>query len=189
MNPTIKSLGFVLFASLLAASPTSKPAAGADTSIAKDQYHFPAPPSPEWTAVKADPDAESITYSNAKHDGAIQMSLLPKGESVDPDAAADYAAEVIKLLNERHQNAHTVVVMQPKIEKDKRFAIVIHEKFKVGDLTEDELHIYKSVGPRVIMLAVFSVSDDADKTTQIFGDAKDLLDSVKFNRKAFKKAD
>ena len=47
--------------------------------------------------------------------------------------------------------------MPAKIERDKRFAIVIHEKYKAGNLTADELHLYKAVGPRVVMLTVNTV--------------------------------
>jgi len=188
MNPLTKMLGVYLFASLLAAGPASKPAAGPDTSIAKDQYHFPAPPSPEWTAVKPDPAAENITFINTKHDGAIQLVLLPKDASVDPDIAMNVAVAMIKQIKEERAKAGTEMVMEPKIEKDKRFAIVIHEKYKAGNHVADQLHVYKAVGPRVVMMTVNSVADDDDKTADIHAAGENLLDAVKFNRKAFKKS-
>jgi hypothetical protein len=189
MNPITRSLGFVLFASLLAAGPASKPASGPDMSFARDQYHFPAPPTPGWTAVKPDPAAENITFINEKHDGAIQMVLLPKDASVDPDIAMNVAVAMVKQIKEDRAKAGTEMVMEPKIEKDKRFAIVIHEKYKAGKNVADQLHIYKSVGPRVVMMTVNSVADDDDKTADIHAVGESLLDSVKFNRKAFKKGD
>ena len=79
------------------------------------------------------------------------------------------------------------MVLEPKIEKDKRFAFIVHEKYKVGEKVADQLHVYKSVGPRVLMLTVNSVADDADKTAAIHGAAEDMLAAAKFNRKAFKK--
>lgn len=174
---------------LLAAGPTSKPTPGPDTSIASDQYHFPAPPSPEWTAIKPDPTAESITYINAKHDGVIQVVLLNKDASVDPDIAGQVAVAIVKQLKADHIQKHVEMVMEPKIERDKRFAIVIHEKYKVGAQVADQLHVYRSVGPRVLMLTVNADSDDPDKNVQIHKDGEDLLAAVKFNRKAFKRED
>ena len=166
---------------------TSKPAAGPDTSIARDQYHFPAPPEEQWSAVKPDPAADSITYINKAHDGAIQLVLLAKDASVDSNVAMNVAIAVVKQLKQQHAEQKTQMVMDPKIEKDKRFAIVIHEKYKVGDKVADQLHIYKAVGPRVLMLTVNSTSDDPDNVAMTQKVAQDLLAAAKFNRKAFKK--
>jgi hypothetical protein len=179
-----------------AKAPASQPAVkqpsgadtpGADTSIARDQYHFPAPTESEWEAVKPDPASESITYINQAHDGAMKLDLLAKDASVDPDIAMNVAVAIVKQLKQQRKDAKTEMVMEPKIEKDKRFAFIIHEKYKVGDKTADQLHIYKSVGPRVLMLTVNTTADDPDKVADVQKTAKDLLAAVKFNRKAFKK--
>jgi hypothetical protein len=187
MNTTrfITAALVLVCASFALADPATQPAE--DTSIARGQYHFPAPPSPEWTAVKPDPAKDAIVYINSKHDGAIQLMLLPKDASVDPDIAAQVAAAMVKQLKKAHADAGTEMVMQPTVEKDKRFAIVIHEKCKAGPSTADELHVYKAVGPRVLMLTVNSVAADPDKAATIHKDGEDLLDAVKFNRKAFKR--
>jgi hypothetical protein len=177
------------FLVLLAVSPTSQPAAGTDTSIAGGQYHFPAPPPGEWTAVNPDPAAQSITFLNGKHDGAIQLVLLNKDASVDPDIAMNVAVAIVKELKRSHTEHNDVVILQPRIEKDRRFAVVIHEKYKVGDKTADQMHIYKSVGPRVLMLTVNSVADDPAKTISIHAAAEQMLDAARFNRKAFKRED
>ena len=188
-------IGAGMAAAPAAKAPASQPAAPApapqpaasDTSIARDQYHFPAPADSEWDAVKPDPAAESITYINKAHDGAIKLDLLAKDASVDPDIAMNVAVAIVKQLKQQRKDEKTEVVMQPKIEKDKRFAFIIHERYKVGDKTADQMHIYKSVGPRVMMLTVNTTADDADKVADIQKTAEALLDSVKFNRKAFKK--
>jgi hypothetical protein len=198
MNSTlgfIKSLGLFLgLAATMAATPATKPAgpasrpaAGTDTSIARNQYHFPAPAASDWSAVKPDPDAESITFLNTDRDGVIQLMLLDKDASVDPGVAGQVAVAIMKQLKERRAKDKTEMVMAPKIEKDKRFAIVIHEKYKVGDATADQLHIYKAVGPRVVMLTVNATAADPDKVAAIQTAAKDMLDAMTFNRKAFKK--
>ncbi len=187
MKLKLRSLGLLLFISFAGASPATKPVAGLDTSIASDQYHFPAPPSSEWKAVKPDPAAESISFIDSRQDGQMVVALLNKDASVDPDIAQQVAVAIIKKLKEMHTQQHQLLVMPPKMEKDKRFAIVIHEKYKVGQHIADQLHIYRSVGPRVVMLTVNSVSDDPVRTMQLLKDGKDLLAAITFNRKAFKK--
>jgi hypothetical protein len=176
-------LGICAFLSLIAADPASKPAVGPDTSIARDQYHFPAPPVDEWKAIKPDPASDSITFLNKKGDGVIQLVVLPKDASDDPAGAG----EMVRQIKLQRAEKHVEMVMGPKIEIDKRFQIVIHEKYKAGDHVADQIHVWASVGPRVLMLTVNSVSDDADKSAAIHAAGEDMLAATKFNRKAFKK--
>jgi hypothetical protein len=187
MKPAIKSLGFVLFASLLAASPTSKPASQpAMQAMANDQIHFVAPGDP-WVA-KTVKSPDTAYYQSAKGDSAFQAQWAPKDFQLSADSDDQFAVQISKDLKQKHQEAGTEMVLAPKIEKDKRFDIVIHEQFKINkDITEDELHIYKSVGPRVMMVVVSCVSDDKDVIEAAHKAAEDMLDSCKFNRKAFKK--
>jgi hypothetical protein len=187
MKSLCSLLGICMLLSLIAAEPASKPAVGPDTSIARDQYHFPAPPVEEWTAVKPDPTAENITFLNKAHDGAIQLVLLNKDASVDSDIAMNVAVAIVKQLKQSHIDKKDVVVMEPKIEKDKRFAFIVHEKYKVGDKVADQIHVYRSVGPRVLMLTVNALSDDANKADSIHAAGEDMLAATTFNRKAFKK--
>jgi hypothetical protein len=188
MSPTLFYQKFCLccIVGLIAAAPATKPA-GVDTSIANDQYHFPAPPADQWAIIHPDPASDTVTLINQAHDGQIQMQLLPKDASVDPDIAMNVAVAVIKQLKATHEQNHDVMILQPKIIKDHRFAFCIHEKYKVGDNVMDRLHIYKAVGPRVLLLTANSLAKDEDKITAIQKAGEDLLDSVKFNRKAFKK--
>jgi hypothetical protein len=188
-NSLAPKIFIIVALSLIAAGPATRPATGPDTSIASDQYHFPAPPVDQWRAVKPDPDSNSITYLNKSRDGAIQLVLLNEDASVDPDIAMNVAVAIVKQIKESHAEKKDVVVMQPKIEKDHRFAFIVHEQYKVGDKVADQLHIYRAVGPRVLMLTVNSVADDPAKTAQTHAAAKDLLAAVTFNRKAFKKSD
>jgi hypothetical protein len=170
---------------LLAAAPASRPVL--DQTLLNGQYHLASPPAPEWTAVNPNPAAESITFLNTKRDGAIQIALLPKDANVDPDISGSVAVAIIKELKRQRAAKHSVIVMQPMIEHDRRFAIVIHEKFKEGDETCDQLHVYKSVGPRVLMLTVNSVAKEPGKSASIHKAGEAALDSAKFDRKAFRK--
>jgi hypothetical protein len=186
---TSQRFGICCVLSLIAGAPASKPAPGVDTSIAGDQIHFPAPPADQWSAIKPDPAADAITFINQGRDGQIQMQLLPKDASVDSDIAMNVAVAVVKQLKATHEQNHDLVVLQPKIIKDRRFAFCIHEKFKVGDNVMDRLHIYKAVGPRVLLLTANSLAKDEEKITAIQKAGQEMLDGAKFNRKALKKSD
>ncbi len=170
---------------MLAAGPASRPVL--DRTIARGQYQLASPPSPEWSAVKADPDAEAVLFVNAKHDGEIQLELLPKDARVGQDVVGSMSVAIMKELKRQRAANHTEVVMPAKLEHDPRFAILIHEKYKVEDKVCDERYAYNGVGPRVLLLSVFSLSDNPETTAAIHKAGEAVLASVKFDRKTFRK--
>jgi hypothetical protein len=175
----------LLVVSTLAAEPSTQPTVQ-QRSISKDLFHLIDPSSPPWSIVDYRPETDSLVYVTEKHDAEIQLLVLPKNVSVDPGIADNVAVAIIKKLRADRVKAGTKMVMPAKSEKDSRFAVRVHEKYKVGDSTADELHLYENVGPRVLMLTVNSVADDADIVAAEHKAGEDLLLSAKFNRKAFK---
>ena len=168
---------------LLGAAPATAPTAD---SIANGLYHFTPPPAADWTSVKYNPVAEAVLFTNTTRDGQIQLSLLAKDASVDGSLADNVAVAIVKQLKETRTKNKQTMVLPPTVEKDKRFAIVIHEKYKVGEFIADQLHVYKAVGPRVMMMTVNSVSTDPDKTKAIHDLGEATLDGAAFVRKAKK---
>ena len=187
MNPLSRLLVALFFAGLVAAGPASKPSSQpAMQSMSNDQIHFIAPDAP-WVA-KAMKDADTAYYQTAKGDSAMQAQWAPRDFQLSRDSDDQLAVQIAKDLKKGHQDKKVEMVLAPKVIKDKRFDIVIHEQFKINkDITEDELHIYKSVGPRVIMMVVSCVSSDQDVIDAAHKAAEEMIDSCKFNRKAFKK--
>jgi len=178
----------ILTACLAAApapAPTSQPAAADLVAIGNNFALFVAPPSPPWN-VRQTPNAslDVVYFQNANADGAIQFILAKPDFQIEPETAGQFAAAIVKTLKEKRQQDGNEVVMPATIEHDHRFDIVIHEKFKVGDATEDELHLYKSVGPRTVMVTASCVSPDPAVVADTFTAAKASLASAKFNKKA-----
>jgi hypothetical protein len=153
-----------------------------------DQIQYLAPGDP-WKAYEAKaPD--TIYFQDATNKSALQAQWAPKDFQLSSDTNGSFAVQIAKDLKKKHQDAREKMVQEPKILKDKRFDIVIYERFKLGadgKITEDQMHLYKQVGPRVMMVTVSCVSDDADLIKADHKAAEDLLASCKFNRKAFKK--
>jgi hypothetical protein len=167
----------------LAVEPASQPAG--ERSMAKDLFHLTDPGAP-WGIVDYRAEGDAVLYVTDSHDGEMQVALLPKNASVDAGIADNVAVAIIKKIRADRAKAGVKVVMAAKSEKDSRFAVRIHEKYMAGDKTVDQLHVYKSVGPRVLMLTVSSLADDADVAAAELKAGEDLLLSAKFNRKAFK---
>ena len=169
-----------------AVGPATAPTVSVD-SFASGAYHFIPLPAPDWAPYKPNAAAESILFVNTTRDGQIQLALEPKDTSIDKSNADILATTFVKKIKETHTKNKTVMVMEPTIERDERFLIVIHEKYKVGKATADELHVYKNVGPRLVEMTVNTVASDPDKVKTTHDQGESLLDGTKYGRKTAKK--
>jgi hypothetical protein len=173
-------------ATCLAASPASQPASSGDlVSIGDDLVRFVAPPPTNWTVRQAANATADVVYfvHTPKADAEMQFMLAKADFRMSPDTVGQFAAGIVKSLRDKRQKDGTHVVMPATIEHDRRLDIVIHEKFTVGAVTEDQMHLYKSVGPRTLMLTVSTVSPDPASAADTFAAAKTSLASAKYNRK------
>jgi hypothetical protein len=170
----------------LAATPTTKPATQPSGSMVQDQVHFTPPPNPWVQKEVKTPD--TAYFQNEKGDCALQATWAPKDFDLNPTNVGQMSVAILKALKDGHVAKNQEMLIPPKIVKDKRFDIAIVERFKVTDsITEDEVHLYKEVGPRVMMVTASSVSTDEDLIAETHKIAEDFLVSCKFNRKAFKR--
>jgi hypothetical protein len=85
---------------------------------------------------------------------------------------------VVRALRDAHKKADQKVLFGPKVEPDKRFALRVHEKYQAGDKVADELHLYRTVGPRVVMVTVNAWVSDEAGAKPIHAAGEDLLVSA-----------
>jgi hypothetical protein len=87
-------------------------------------------------------------------------------------------------LRQNRRGAREEIVMFPKVERDPRFSIRIHEKYKTKDgKTADELHLFREVGKRAVSLAVQSLSTDEDHINAVHQQGEETLLSAKSQEK------
>lgn len=129
----------------------------ADTTLVGGHLHF-SPPDEAWQrAVNINSD-DQAAYARHDHHGAIAIQVLPP----DAEMSDQMGGAIIRSLRDAHKKAGQKILYGPKIEPDRRFALKVHEKYQSGDKVADELHIYRNVGPRVVMVTVNAwVSDEA----------------------------
>jgi len=182
---------FLSIASLIcvAAAPATKPATkpalpplGGQVSLLSDLIQYNEPPNPPWATPEHHPDGPSAVYTTSDRFGQLAILVEPK----DMVASDNVAVAIMKELRSRREKAGVKVIMQPTIEHDSRFAIRIHEKYKVGDHTNDSLQLFRNVGPRLVLVIVGSLSDDPHQVALTHATGEAVLLSAKFNRAAFK---
>ena len=166
MTTVLAYIGVTLAAG--AEGPATQPATGA---MLNGQIEY-APPS-GWKTVKSDvPGDLQVVYLADDQDGFFRLMVLPENAAIDANAAKQYAAN----LRANHKNANQEMVQPPEIEKDARFAIKIHERYKnkEGKIV-DETYIYRQVNSRAMEIQVQSLSPDVAHVSGVHKTAEDVI--------------
>ncbi len=182
-RPTRLPIPFAL-ACLAAAPPASQPATDDVVSLGDDAIRFHAPPAPRWTVgAGGEASSDKVMFITDDRTSAFQVEIATF--TVTPATAGQIAAGLAKSLLAMRQKAGTPIVMPPTVEHDRRFDIVIHERYRAGQSVVDGLHLIKSVGPnRTVMVAASCVSPDAAVVTAAQDAAKASLASARFNKRS-----
>jgi hypothetical protein len=148
-------------------------------------WQFVPPPDDAWEPIKQQSPTIS-GFVSRKHDAVMALQLLPPKVVIDEK----YGDAVTKQLKEEHQRKKAKIVMEPTIESDGRFVLVVREKFeppaKAGQKQDDaqatkvaeQLHLYRAVGPRVVECTINTVAEDADTVKAEQTAAQEALLSV-----------
>lgn len=167
----------ILVACSLAGRAQDKSTESADVSLIGGRLHFVPPAADAWERAENVTGDNAAAYARRDHQGAIAIEVLPPDAEMSPE----FGPAVIRSLRDAHKKAGQKIVYGPKVEPDSRFVLKVHEKYQAGDKVADELHIYRNVGPRVVMVTVNAwVSDDA-AAKLIHKAGEDLAASVKWS--------
>lgn len=174
-----------LLATAAAAAPASAPATGDPVSLGNDLVRFFAPPGPDWSLKPTqNPNPNQVYFQTADAKSALLVQLTPPDQKMDAATANPMATAIVKKLIEMRKQAGHELILSPKVERDRRLDIVIHEKFKMGTTVVEQIHIYKGTGPRTVMAEASTVLTDPAAVTAVFNTAKTAVASAKYNRKA-----
>lgn len=138
------------------------------------QFKVPA----GWSKSDKTATPTQVGYASADRQGALAIELLPADATVGPNMAV----AVVKKLRADLKAAGSSVVLQPKIEKDPRFDVVIHERWKDGERVADQLHIYRRVGSRIVMMTVKSLAEKPEQAEAIHNVGREMLASARAGR-------
>jgi hypothetical protein len=157
-------------------SAEDAPKAKSDGSLIGGRLRYTPPPDDSWERAANVNADDAAAYAGRSHQGAIAIQVLP----VDAEMTPQMGGAVVRALRDAHKKADQKILFGPKVEPDKRFDLRVHEKYQSGDKIADELHLYRTVGPRVVMVTVNAwVSDDAG-AKPIHSAGEDVLVTAKW---------
>ena len=168
----------------LAAAPATAPGSPAtrpstqpvpSQSLANGQIRF-APPPDDWVEATKSRRPTAAAYVSADHLGAIAIEVLPTDADVEPKTAD----LIVRKLRQGRRQSHATIVMEPTLERDDNANIRIHEKYRAADKIADVLHLYRKVGPRVVMVTVSALSDTPEAVQAIHDAGQQVSRSTTF---------
>lgn len=167
----------LLAAVAFAYSAEDSPKTKSDGSLVGGRLRYTPPPAEVFERAANVNSDDAAAYAGRNHQGAIAIQVLP----VDAEMGPEMGGAVIRALRDAHKKANQKILFGPKVEPDKRFALRVHEKYQSGEKVADELHLYGTVGPRVVMVTANAwVTDDAG-AKPIHQAGEDVLVSAKWS--------
>lgn len=140
----------------LPAGADKKPtvATGEKVKLANGLIEFVTPEG--WTEAPANKTPLRNVFTAPKHDAALSVEVLPPSMQITPDMADS----MMKKMRQTRQANGQKFVDEPKVEKDDRWIIRIRERYQVKDKVADQLHLYRAVGPRVVLVTINSLAGE-----------------------------
>jgi hypothetical protein len=131
------------------------PVPGEKAELAGGQIRYLVP-AEGWVFAKASKTPTRDAFVAATRDAMMSVDVLPTGTTYAPDMAAGMARQ----LKQQKAAKGTKFVQEPTVQKDDRFVIRIRERFQSGDKVSDQLHLYRQVGNRVVLVTVNSLAGE-----------------------------
>jgi hypothetical protein len=165
-----------------AADPASTaPASGAsDTTLDAGRIVF-SPPE-ELTFLGKRDDDRSAGYALGNNRGLITILVTPQEHAVRPELAPRLAQLLIKTIHEESARGEFDMVLPPRVEKDGRFLLRLHDRFNTGQRLGDRVQMYRAVGLYLVCVVSTAFTDDPEEARQVHDLSAEMLLSLRLSR-------
>jgi hypothetical protein len=161
-------------------APTSQPAESTlkTDSIMKGAIVFNPPAN--WKLEGKSDSGRLAAYSTENPKSILIINDDPQEQVLNNDSAVKVGQLVVGNVKKTVASKKMELIDPPKIEKDERFFLRVHHRFKNKEgETGDELQIYQVVGKNLISVATTVFTDSEEASKPRFEEAEKMLLSVK----------
>jgi len=175
-----------LVACSLAAGPTTRPSARPTSAPARvrdglvnGSVRFLVPA--DWVLDSRTDNGLNVVYKTPDGVGTISILITQQKEAI-PQHNAGVLAQMTKMIlgwdNENLKKHNFEVIDAPRVERDARFMLKVHERYKDGDHPFDVIHIYRGVGLNLVGVLAAASSEDKEMVKKVHDAASLMLMSV-----------
>lgn len=140
--------------------------------------YSPPPAAAGWKFVGKTDDNLKAGYIIEEGKGRIDITVSPQTRDV-PDSYAQQMALIIgKGIRNDADRAGRKILLQPRVEKDPRFFLKIHDRIEAEDGIRDRLQLYRVMGLNIVHVAVIALKDTPEAAQPIQTAGEELLDGM-----------
>jgi len=135
----------------------------------------------DWVLDSRTDNGLNVVYKTPDGVGTISILITQQKEAI-PQHNAGVLAQMTKMIlgwdNENLKKHNFEVIDAPKVERDARFMLKVHERYKDGDHPFDVIHIYRGVGLNLVGVLAAASSEDKEMVKKVHDAASLMLMSV-----------
>jgi len=135
----------------------------------------------DWVLDSRTDNGLNVVYKTPDGVGTISILITQQKEAI-PQHNAGVLAQMTKMIlgwdNENLKKHNFEVIVAPKVERDARFMLKVHERYKDGDHPFDVIHIYRGVGLNLVGVLAAASSEDKEVVKKVHDAASLMLMSV-----------
>jgi hypothetical protein len=172
-----------LMACCVAAGPTTRPATSAPVRVrdglVNGSVRFLVPA--DWEIVSRTDNGFNVVYRTGDEVGTISILITQQQDAIPQHNArvlAQMKETILKWDNDDLKTRKVEVIDAPKVERDDRFMLKVHERFKDKEHMLDVIHIYRGIGLNLVGVTVAASTEDKDVAKKVHDAASLMLMSV-----------
>jgi hypothetical protein len=140
--------------------------------------YAPPPADAGWKFVGKTDDNLKASYVIEEGKGRIDIMVTPQTRDV-PDTYAKQMALIIgKGIRADADRVGRTMLLQPRVEKDERFFLKVHDRISGEDGVRDRLQLYRVMGLNIVHVAVIALKDTPEQAAPIHAAGEELLDGM-----------
>jgi len=177
-----KVAAILLMALAPTSGPTTRPAptTQAAVTLAAGAIRFDVPEGLRLLGKRVD----DLSASFAPPDDSALLTLVvaPQQSSVDDRLARKLGPLIVKTIEQQAAKGEIESLSPPKIERDNRFLLRVHDRFRAQGKTGDRVQLYRGLGKYLISVTATDFTETPDRAGLTHIQGEHLVLSVSLDR-------
>ena len=160
-----------------ATAPSSQPA-----EIFLDGGKLSFAPPPELRFLGKRDDDRSAGFALGDNDALVTILVTPQPQAISSDLKPQLAKLLGDTIRTEAKRGAIDMVMQPRVEQDDRFLVVVHDRFNTEERFGDRLQMYRGVGLHLGCVVATAFTEDEEKAKHVHELGARMLLSLRSHR-------
>jgi hypothetical protein len=165
------------------AAPTTRIATAEMEPLLDGSIRYVPPPAADgWKLLGKTDDNKKASYELEGGKGRIDITVSPQTRDVPDTYARQMALIIGRGIRENADRAGRTILLQPRVEKDERFFLKIHDRLSGEHGISDRLQLYRVMGLNIVHVAVIALKDTPEEAAPIHATGENVLDGMRLTR-------